>query len=39
VLLPAPGLITLRSSTFFAPDGRELGVLLDRASLLPSSAE
>jgi len=30
------GLIELRSPTFMAPDGRELGVLLDRAAVEPA---
>jgi 4-amino-4-deoxy-L-arabinose transferase-like glycosyltransferase len=32
----APGVIELRSPTFRAPDGRELGVLIDRAALEPA---
>jgi hypothetical protein len=36
VPLPAAGEIELRSPTFTAPDGRELGILLDRASVEPS---
>lgn len=36
VLLPAAGEIELRSPTFGAPDGRELGVLVDYASVEPA---
>lgn len=36
VLLPTAGAIELRSSTFRAPDGRDLGVLIDRVAVEPA---